>query len=64
LTNTENKIGPLGAHFLADSLQKNTTLQELHLYGNELGPEGAKELAQALVGASSLKVLDLTSEFL
>jgi len=57
----DNKIGPIGAALLADALVKNSTLEELHLYGNELGVEGCKELALALAFPSSLKVLDLTS---
>ncbi|KIC75377.1 hypothetical protein DB41_HN00090 [Neochlamydia sp. TUME1] len=46
---------------LMEGLKTNTSLTELHLLGNEIGPEGASALAKSLENNSSLIKLGLSS---
>ena len=50
---------------LADALtEENTTLTELDAGWNQMGDEGAREMARALGANSSLKILDLRSNWI
>ena len=48
-----------GVRALASALERNSSLTELDLRNNCIGPEGGVALARALRGNSSLRVLDL-----
>ena len=47
------------ATLLANALEKNTTLERLDLYANNIGDEGAKALASALEKNTTLVLLEL-----
>ena len=47
---------------LASSHLPSHVLPQLNLYGNELGPEGAKALAAAIAASGSLAHLNLRSK--
>ena len=49
-----NGIGPDGGLALAEALQSNTTLQELRLWGNDIGPEAAKLMSRWIAVSSSV----------
>ena len=49
-----NGIGPDGGLALAEALQSNTTLQELGLWGNDIGPEAAKLMSRWIAVSTSL----------
>ena len=49
---SDNYIGGLGAAVLANALQKNTSLQELYIKGNELGDAGVEALCKAFTGGA------------
>ncbi|CAM4848375.1 unnamed protein product [Rotaria magnacalcarata] len=44
----ENKIGNVGAHYLADALRKNRGLTDLNLCSNQINDDGTQYLADAL----------------
>ena len=48
---SDNYIGGLGATVLANALQRNTSLRELYIKGNELGDTGVEALCKAFAGA-------------
>ena len=52
------KLGNAGAKWLADVLKGNKALKKLGLWGNEIGAEGARALANALE-TQSLQALEL-----
>ena len=69
---TGNEIGDEGAKAIAQALERNTSLQEIHLEGmchaamcdsantdNAIGVEGLSAMAQALQRNTSLQHLDL-----
>jgi hypothetical protein len=57
---TGNEITSEGADLLADTLNKNSTLQELFLYNNRLGDKGVRSIAFELsINNSTLKKLHL-----
>ena len=53
-------MGAMGAHSLSTLLLKNTSIKELLVTGNKLGPQGASILAHTLQFNKSLKKLDLS----
>ena len=56
---SDNYVGGIGARVLANALQKNSTLQELYIKGNDMGNEGIKALCGALSEReTSFRVLD------
>ena len=48
---SDNYIAGLGATVLANALQKNSSLRELYIKGNELKDTGAEALCKAFTGA-------------
>jgi NLR family CARD domain-containing protein 3 len=54
-----NALGNGGMYKLADALKDTPALEELDLGGNNVGPEGAAVLMNALQGKQSLKTLEL-----
>jgi len=52
-------LGSSGADFLAEMLERNTTVRQLLLPYNDLGPTGAEALGQSLPRNASLEELDL-----
>ncbi len=47
VTCSDNYVGAIGAATLANALQRNSTLRELSLKGNELVNEGTRALCKA-----------------
>lgn len=58
---SDNAFGPIGVEAFDFFLRKTTTLKELYLENNGLGPEGAEMVAQALLDndAIALEVLHI-----
>ena len=49
---------------LKAALDRNTELQELNLYSNEIDAEGAQIIAQTLVGKEKLRILGLSNNII
>ncbi|CAM4958263.1 unnamed protein product [Rotaria socialis] len=56
---SSNKIGEIGAHYLADALYSNNTLTVLNLENNQIGDKGARSLSDAIKHNKTLKELRL-----
>ncbi|CAF3740535.1 unnamed protein product [Adineta steineri] len=56
-----NKIGDLGAQYLANALQQNKTLTTLIILASQIGDLGAEYLANALKQNKTLTTIDLHS---
>jgi Ran GTPase-activating protein (RanGAP) involved in mRNA processing and transport len=52
-------IGDDGCDLVAQFLRDNPSTTSVELRGNNIGPEGASYISQALVGASSIRSLSL-----
>ena len=55
-----NNIGAAGARAVAEALQHNTTVTELHLDGNNIGAVGARAVAEALQHNTTVTTLGLS----
>jgi Ran GTPase-activating protein 1 len=53
---SDNAFGPIGVQSFEHFLKTSTTLKELHVENNGLGPEGSEMLANALLENDNIKL--------